>query len=151
MQHEGKLISHQSSLGFLAFSHYSAADGFQPPFFLSTVQLGNSKREASLSLLSPSFESWGNEGSAAGDTDLEDGTCRPRKVPAALWWHFCEAVCSLAGSPYPAHIIKRLHSHKNLLLLILWKTYKIFWWSNLCSLCLSVHWGGGGGGGDLTL
>ena len=61
----------------------------------------------------------------AGDTDLGDGTCRPRKVPAALWWHFCEAVCSLAGSPYPAQIIKHLHSHKILLLLILWKMYKI--------------------------
>lgn len=78
----------------------------------------------------PHFEIWGT---AAGDTDLEDSTCRPRKVPAALWWHFCETVCSLASSPYPAHIIKHLQSHKNLLLLIVWKMYNTS--DNVASAC----------------
>lgn len=86
---------------------------------------GRRRRSSLLLLHSENRRRWLGDGGGRCRQRGDSGTCRPRKVPAALWWHSCEAVCSLAGTSYPGHIIKHLHSHKNPLLAILLKTYKM--------------------------
>lgn len=122
MQHEGKLISHRTSLGFLALRQSNALYNIRLSVFFSVSNSFWEYSEGrSARVCHPLRKPLKNEGTMAGNTDLEDGTCGLRKVPAGLWWNVCEDVCSLAGSPYPTHIIKHSHSLKNLLLLILWK------------------------------